>query len=61
MSAIAVGMLIGAICGSLLTAAYLGICLKEQDELSGSWIDKAIERAFSSVEDSLLEDPSPLG
>jgi len=61
MSAIAVGILIGAICGSLLTAAYLGICLKEQDELSRSWIDTAIERAFSSAEDSRVEDPSPQG
>ncbi len=61
MSVIAVGILIGAICGSLLTAAYLGICLKEQDELSRGWIDKAIERAFSSVEDSMFKDPSPRG
>jgi len=42
-----------------MTAAYLGLCLKEQEQDSRSWIDSAIERAFTAVEDSLLEELPP--
>ncbi|GMR09723.1 MAG: hypothetical protein BMS9Abin28_0543 [Anaerolineae bacterium] len=60
MSVVLVGMMIGALLGSLLTAAYLGSCLKEQEQQSNrDWIDKAIARAFSAVEESVLEDLPP--
>ncbi|MCI0891525.1 MAG: hypothetical protein J4N65_03060 [Chloroflexi bacterium] len=59
MSVVIVGIVIGVICGSLMTAAYLGLCLKEQEQDSRSWIDSAIERAFTAVEDSLLEELPP--
>ena len=53
------GLLIGAILGSLVTAVYLGICLKEDQEGQRSWIDDAITRAFSAVESSVLEEQPP--
>ena len=59
MSVVVVGIVIGVICGSLMTAAYLGLCLKEQERDRRSWIDSAIERAFTAVEDSLLEELPP--
>ncbi len=53
------GILIGAILGSLVTGAYLGICLKEDQEGRRSWIDDAITRAFSAVDLSVLEEQPP--
>ena len=55
------GILIGAILGSLVTGAYLGICLKEDQEGRRSWIDDAITRAFSAVDLSVLEEQPPDG
>ena len=57
MNEVVAGILIGAILGSLVTAAYLGICLKEDQEGRRSWIDDAISRAFSAVDASVLEEP----
>ena len=59
MHEVVAGMLIGAILGSLVTAVYLGICLKEDQEGRRSWIDDAITRAFSAVECSVLEEQPP--
>jgi hypothetical protein len=53
------GILIGAILGSLVTGAYLGICLKEDQEGRRSWIDDAITRAFSAVDLSVLKEQPP--
>jgi len=53
------GILIGAILGSLVTGAYLGICFKEDPEGRRSWIDDAITRAFSAVDLSVLEEQPP--
>ena len=53
------GILIGAILGSLVTGAYLRICLKDDQEGRRSWIDDAITRAFSAVDPSMLEEQSP--
>jgi len=59
MNEVVAGMLIGAVLGSLVTAVYLGICLKEDQEGRRSWIDDAITRAFSAVEYSVLEEQPP--
>ncbi|MFQ5943017.1 MAG: hypothetical protein ACE5JF_05645 [Anaerolineales bacterium] len=59
MSEIVAGLVIGAILGSLLTAAYLGICHEEQEQASPDWIDEAIARAFSATEEYSLEDHPP--
>jgi hypothetical protein len=59
MSQVIAGMLIGAVVGSLVTAAYIGICLKEEEEGSRSWIDEAIVRAFSAVEISTRRERYP--
>jgi len=59
MHEVVAGLLIGAILGSLVTAAYLGICLKEEQEGKRNWIDAAIERAFSAVDRSVLEKQPP--
>ncbi len=59
MNEVVAGILIGAILGSLVTAAYLGICLKEDQEGRRSWIDDAISRAFSAVHSSVLEEQPP--
>ena len=59
MNEVVAGMWIGAILGSLVTAVYLGICLKEDQEGRRSWIDDAITRAFSAVECSVLEEQPP--
>jgi hypothetical protein len=53
------GLLIGAILGSLATAAYLGACLKEEQEGKRSWIDDAIARAFSAVDRPVFEEQPP--
>jgi len=55
MSDVVAGLLIGIILGSLVTAAYIGICLKEDQESNHTWIDKAIARAFSAARASELE------
>ncbi len=59
MNDVIAGLLIGAILGSLATAAYIGICLKEEQEGERSWIDDAIARAFSAVDGSVLEKQPP--
>ena len=59
MTEVLAGILIGAIVGSLMTAAYLGICLSEEEEGRRNWIDEAITRAFSATEDSVLEERPP--
>ncbi len=58
MYEVVAGLLIGAILGSLATAAYMGICLKEEQGNKHSWIDDAITRAFSAVDRSVLEEQS---
>jgi hypothetical protein len=56
MHEVVAGLLIGAILGSLATAAYIGACLKEEQEGKRSWIDDAITRAFSVVNRSAVEE-----
>ena len=56
MYEVVAGLLIGAIMGSLVTAAYIGICLKEEQKGKRSWIDDAIARAFSAVNRSVVEE-----
>jgi len=58
MYEVVAGLLIGSIVGSLATAAYIGICIKEEQEDKRSWIDDAITRAFSVVDRSVLEEQS---
>ena len=53
------GLLIGAILGSLATAAYIGSSLKEEQEAGRGWIDNAITRAFSAVDRSVLKEQPP--
>ncbi len=59
MNEVVAGLLIGAILGSLVTAVYLGICLKEEQEGRRSWIDDAIRRAFSAVDHAVLVEQPP--
>ena len=55
MTEMVAGMVIGAVIGSLVTAAYLGLCLKVEQENKRSWIDRAIARAFVAVDRSPFE------